>query len=101
MRWWLYRIATLVAVASVGAAAMYPYLPCPHPNPNQILGLHVYPPGLIHTLAECGRWHIPVRIEIAFTGILVALVLTLVGARIDRLVLRSRRRRGVGLLSSA
>jgi hypothetical protein len=87
----------MVAVVFMGAAAIYPYPRCPV--------IYQHPGGRILTpfeLNSCDRsWHIPLRIEVALTGILIALVIAFIGARIDQLILRHRRSRGVGLLPTS
>jgi hypothetical protein len=98
VRWWLYRVGTLVAVVFIGAAIMYPYQPCPHLNAT--IGPRTYPPALLEALASCGRWHVALRVQMALTGILLALVIAFIGARIDRLIGRSRGLKGAALLPS-
>lgn len=94
VRWWLYRIATGVAVLFVGGAAIYPYPKCLRLTSIQprITAFHLPPCD--------ASWHIPLRIEVALTGILIGLIIAFIGARLDHLILRSRRHRGVALLPS-
>jgi hypothetical protein len=58
--------------------------------------------GIRAPLPYCdASWHVPLRVEIAVTGILLALLIAFIGARIDRLIVRSRGLRGAALLPSS
>jgi hypothetical protein len=83
VRWWLFRIAMIVVVVSFFAAAMVPLPNCGPPI------LH---PGPFPAGPPCdSSFHIPLRLQIAATGIVVAFVIAFIGARLDQLILWRRR----------
>lgn len=93
-RWWLYRIATAVAASFVAAAMVYLPDPC-----KAIVGAGT---RISTRHFKCHpTLAVVLRIELALTGILIGFVIAFVGARIDGLILRSRRARGVGRLPSS
>jgi hypothetical protein len=93
-RWWLYRIAVAVAVPFVVVAALYP----PHFSRGTFLGSG----GRIHQPVSFNpSWPFFMRIDLALTGIIVGFVIAFIGARIDHLIVESRRARGIDLLPSS
>jgi hypothetical protein len=77
----------IAGVVFFGAAIMVP-----PPNCAAILG-SVAIIGLHHAeqLSCDASWHFALRLEIAATGIGIALVVAFLGARLDRMVVRRRR----------
>jgi hypothetical protein len=94
VRWWLYRIATAVAASFVAAAIVDLPLPCKAYFGNRIQTHPV-------VVRSCHPWPTSLRIDLALTGILVGLLIAFIGARVDRLIVRSRELRGVDLLLSS
>jgi hypothetical protein len=93
VRWWLYRIATAVAASFVAVAIVYlPHCKAYYGNRIQThpVVLSCHPP-----------WPTLMRIEVALTGVLVGLLIAFIGARIDRMIVRSRGLRGAALLPSS
>ena len=83
-----------VVVVFFGFAAMVPIPNCPPAIEYLWPGIHPLPAG-----PACdASWHIPLRLELAATGIIIALLIAFIGARIDQLVVRSRRVRAARLL---
>jgi hypothetical protein len=93
-RWWLYRIATAVAFPFIVGAALYPS----HFSRGTALGggNRIHQPVSFNP-----SWPFFMRIGLALTGILVGFVIAFAGAQVDGLIARSRRGRGIGLLSSS
>jgi hypothetical protein len=83
----MFRLAMIAGVIFFGAAAMIP-----PPNCAAILRsvstLGIRP----IVLPPCeSSWHIGLRLAIAATGIVIALVLAFLGARLDQMIVRKRR----------
>ena len=96
-RWWLYRIATAVA-ASFVAGALYPG--CRLQAIPRVLATNgPHPPALADI--HCPPWPLHLRIDMALTGILAGFVIAFIGARIDHMIVESRRARGISLLPSS
>src|SRR5438132_4409459 len=85
IRWSLFRLAMIAGVVFFGAAIMVPPPDCPALIPRSGFGLR-------RSISSCDpSWHIALRLEVAATGIVVALILAFLGARVDQLVVRTRR----------
>jgi hypothetical protein len=90
VRWWLFRLGVVAVVLSVGAAAMIP-------RPPVCSAIYHFPDyrGPVGNLSCDTSWHVGVRLAIVATGILLALALSFLGARLDGMALRRRRARGL------
>jgi uncharacterized membrane protein len=87
VKWWLWRLATIAVVVFVFAAAMVPFPTCgsftaPYTGPGH------GPPQHFCTL----DYRIALRVEVALTGVVIALLLVGLGTLLDR-----RHRRGASL----
>jgi hypothetical protein len=89
VRWWLFRLGVVAVVLSVGAGAMLP-------RPPVCSAIYHFPGyrGPVGNFYCDTSWHIGPRLAIAATGIVLALGLSFLGARLDGMVLRRRRARG-------
>jgi hypothetical protein len=91
VKWWLWRLATIAVVVFFFAAAMVPWPVCEvftRGLPTPAGGLHHF--GRVCT-PPVHQWAL--RIQIALTGVLVALLLIGLGSLLDH-----RRRRGASLV---
>jgi hypothetical protein len=86
LKWWLWRLATVAVVVSFFAALMVPWPkvcqfdlgPSPRIKPSDVA-------RLLHELGcDPPNYQIALRIEVALTGVLVALLLVGLGNFLDR-----------------